>query len=76
MEKGGSAGHRVPSWGRGGWGQGFLSYLVAIGAGAAVQLHGILAARPVVLAWAGEAGIALSCNVDVHWPWTAKPECW
>lgn len=62
--------------GHGGWGRGSLSYLVAIGAGAAVQLHGILAARPVVLARAGDAAIALGHNVDVHWPWTAKPGCW
>lgn len=38
------------SLGREWWGRGFLSYLVAIGAGAVVELHRILAARPIVLA--------------------------
>ena len=50
-----------------------MSYLVAIGAGTAVELHRVLAACPVVLAWAGEAGVALGHNVDVHWPCIAKP---
>lgn len=54
-------------------GTGPPSYLVAVGTGTVVQLHGILAACPVVLAWAGEAGVALGHDVDVHWPWTAKP---
>lgn len=66
----------APPWAMDGRGRGLLSYLVAIGAGAAVLLHGILATCPVVLARAGKAGIALGHNVDVHWPWTAKPECW
>lgn len=57
-------------------GRGLPPYLVAIGAGAAVPLHGVLAARPVVLAWAGKAGVALGHDVDVHWSWTAKPQCW
>lgn len=50
-----------------------MPYLVAVGAGAAVQLHGIRAACPIVLAWTGEAGVALGHNVDVYWPWAAKP---
>lgn len=74
LEKGGTAGHRAPSLGQEWWGRGLPSYLVAIGTGAVVQLHRILATRPVVLAWAGEAGIALGYNVDVHRPWTAKAQ--
>ena len=66
----------APPWAVDGRGRGLLSYLVAVGAGAAVLLHGILATRPVVPARAGEAGIALGHNVDVHWPWTAKAERW
>lgn len=58
------------------WGRGLLPYLVAVGAGAAVPLHRVLAARPIVLARAGKAGVALGRNVDVHWSWTAKPQCW
>ena len=50
--------------GRWGW----PAYLVAVGAGAAVQLCRVPAARAVVLARAGEAGVALGHNVDVHWP--------
>lgn len=57
-------------------GRGLPPYLVAIGAGAAVPLHGVLAARPVVLAWPGKAGVALGHDVDVHWSWTAKTQCW
>lgn len=49
-----------------------LPYLVAIGAGATVRVHRILSARPIVLARAGEAGIALGCNVDVHGPWAGN----
>lgn len=56
-------------------GQSLPPYLVAVGAGAAVLLHGILTARAVVLARAGEAGVALGHDVNVHWPWVAKPEC-
>lgn len=56
------------------WGAGPPAYLVAVGAGTAVQLHRVLGACPVILAWAGEAGIAFGCNVDVHRPWAAKPE--
>lgn len=74
LEKGETAGHRAPLLGPGGVGAGPPSYLVAIGAGAVVQLHTILGTRPVVLARAGEAGIALGYNVDVHWPWTAKAQ--
>lgn len=70
----GQQGTGPPSLGQEWWGQGLSSYLVAIGAGAVVQLHRILATRPVVLAGAGEAGIALGYNVDVHWPWTAKAQ--
>lgn len=62
------------SLGRSG-GQSLPPYLVAVGAGAAVLLHGVLTARAVVLARAGEAGVALGHDVDVHWPWGAKPEC-
>lgn len=65
----------MPAFGHGWWWRGLLSYLVAIGAGAMVQVHSILATRSVVLAWAGEAGIALGHNVDVHWAWAAKPPC-
>lgn len=53
-------------------GCGAVFALVAIGAGAVVQLHRILATRPVVLAGAGEAGIALGYNVDVHWPFALE----
>lgn len=64
--------HRL-SWGRDRRG-GRAAYLVAVGTGAAVQLHGVLAARPIVPARAGEAGVALGHNADVHWPWTAEPQ--
>lgn len=62
------------SLGRSG-GQSLPPYLVAVGAGAAELLHRILTARAVVLARAGEAGVALGHDVNVHWPWVAKPEC-
>lgn len=64
--------HRAPPWAGSGGGS-TPSHLVAVGAGAAVELHGVLAARPVVLAGAGEAGVALGHNADVHRPCVAKP---
>ena len=64
MEEGGQQGVAPPAAGRWGW----PAYLVAMGAGAAVPLHRVLAARAVVLARTGEAGIALGHDVDVHWP--------
>lgn len=74
-EKGGSAGPSdPPRTSKGGGGRDLLPYLVAVGAGAAVQLHRILATGPIVLAWAGEAGIALGHNADIHRPWTVKPQ--
>lgn len=65
----------MPAFGHGWRWQALLSYLVAVGAGAMVQVHSVLATCSVVLARAGEAGVALGHNVDVHWAWAAKPQC-
>lgn len=56
-------------------GRALLPYLVAVGAGTVVLLHGVLTACAIVLAWAREAGVALGHDVNVHWPWGAKPAC-
>lgn len=47
-------------------------YLEPIGAGAAEVVHGVVGARPVVLARGGQAGVALSLDVDVHGPCEAQ----
>lgn len=67
-----SGAQRPPAAGR--WGR--PAYLVAVGAGAAVPLHGVLAACAVVLARAGEAGVTLGHDADVHWPWWQTTESW
>ena len=54
-------------------GYGAVLALVAVGAGAAVLLHGILTASAVVLARAREAGVALGHDVNVHWPFALEP---
>lgn len=50
-------------------GTGLPPYLITIGAGAAVLLHGIWNACSIVLAWTGEASIALGHDVDIHRTW-------
>lgn len=49
------------------WGPPGPAYLVAAGAGAAVEAEGVVVAGALVLAGAGEAGVALGLDAQGGW---------